>query len=353
VEPTTFGNIRIAMMKFSVLLLSCLISTSSAISAKDDFMKKMDHAMHHKRSLGDLQEKLLSASVRRELADVTAELNLTQYALKYVGCQSIKSFSDDLAEDKGSNSVLALNKFVIFRFCESSLCSSYSKYGCSQDYGEYLIDLETYLGIMATYHYARYDEYCATCISCMKGANNLWIENGSNATDDATNATDDAYSGNATHAAFTCEYYDACHNYKSACSRYGKSTTQYEDYFTCSQFKVGNNIGYLGPHCTSDGKTISIGIFDDENCVNYIGDIVDLQQFTGMTFDKQGMALYDDGKCISCLERDEFSLYSDSSSTGGEGVYELCSVLFEVGGKCNRYLNVEDTSDTYGVSRIQ
>jgi hypothetical protein len=338
------------MMKFPVLLLSCLISTSAAISAKDEFMKKMDHAMHHKRSLGDLQEKLLAVAVRRELADVTAELNLTQYALKYVGCQSIKSFSDDLAQDKNAESVLALNKFVIFRFCESSVCSSYNKYGCSQDYGEYLIDLETYLVTMATYHYARYDEYCATCISCMTGANR-WLEDASNATDDATNATDAADSGNAIDT-LTCDYDDACQNYKSACSFYGKSTTQYEDYFTCTQFNVGNNAGYLGPHCASDGQTISIGIYDDEDCTDYVGDIVDLEQFTGMTFDKQGMALYDDGKCISCLDGDEFSLYSDNSATGGEGVYELCSVLFEVGGKCNRYLNVEDTSDTYGVSRI-
>ena len=340
-------------MKLPILVVAYLLVNTTANNVKEDFIKKMDGAMQHKQSLADLQQRLLAVAVPRDLSDSSAssnDLDLSQYALKYVGCQNIKSFSDELAEDSSAKSVLALSKFVIFRFCQANLCSSYNKYGCSENYGEYLIDMETYLVTMAEYHYSRYKEYCTTCISCMSGQSR-WLEN-VNATDDsilneAVSSTDDTTTTSTTTKS-SCKYEAACENYKSACSNYKNSNTTYEDYFTCTAFTIANNVAYLGPHCSKNGETIQIGIFNDVNCTEYIGDIVNIETFTGMTFDSNGLSFYDTGNCISCVEKDEYYLYENGST--GDGVYDLCTALYDTGGKCNRYLNVADTSDTYSVS---
>jgi hypothetical protein len=79
----------------------------------------------------------------------------------------------------------------------------------------------------------------------------------------------------------TCLFESVCENYKSACQSYSKKTKYYEDYFTCSEFTVGDQTGYLGPHCRSDGYTIGIGIFEDSDCSSYIGDKVNIQRYTG------------------------------------------------------------------------
>lgn len=279
-------------------------------SPSDAFLKTMDKARANELR-SRLQKQLLEKAVPvpvpdsgRLLEDGANDdannndngLDLKDYALKYVGCQNVKSWSDNLAEDADSTSVLGLERFVIFRLCNAELCSSYNKYGCNQDYGEFMIEMEYYLEAMASYHYDRYSQYCATCQQCMTSQD----DDGAavyNNTDDQVN------DGNATSwsAETDCEFYDACENYKEACYQYASGETQYEDFFTCTEFEVGNNVAYLGPHCSGDGKTIQIGIFDDDECKSYLGDMVDLQQFTGMTFEDDGLAFYDSGSCISCI----------------------------------------------------
>uniref|UniRef100_A0A7S1GIQ8 Uncharacterized protein n=1 Tax=Cyclophora tenuis TaxID=216820 RepID=A0A7S1GIQ8_CYCTE len=322
----------------------------------------MDGATSEQKRLRNFQKKLLAKAV--PLNDAAkqgrfleqggnnngdawnATLDLREYALKYVGCQNVKSFSDDLAQDEDSATVLGMNRFVMFRFCRADICSNYNKYGCQYDFGEYVIEMEYYLEAMATYHYDRYAEYCATCLECMTPTADDDTLVFNNYTDDLV-VEANVTNGNETvwSAQRDCLYYEACYNYKEACQPYMSKATQYEDFFTCSEFEVGNNVGYLGPHCAKDGKTIQIGIFEDQNCEAYIGDVVDLEQFTGMTFDDYGLSFYDSGDCISCISGDEYDLYTDDAA--GQSVYELCEFLYDASGKCNRYYDVYDVDETY------
>ena len=94
-------------MKLPILVVAYLLVNTTANNVKEDFIKKMDGAMQHKQSLADLQQRLLAVAVPRDLSDSSAssnDLDLSQYALKYVGCQNIKSFSDELAELSSANS---------------------------------------------------------------------------------------------------------------------------------------------------------------------------------------------------------------------------------------------------------
>ncbi|CAB9503904.1 expressed unknown protein [Seminavis robusta] len=367
-------------------------------------------------------------------------LNLTNYALKYLGCQNIHSFSDEKAADNDEGGVLAMNRFVVFRLCPKHTCSNYNEYGCDYNYGEYTLPMDDYLATMQTYHIEQYQTYCKTCASCMSGSgdyNNVnrerelnnggggqyyyykryngdgtWYYNnyGNANNDDNYNANDDQgnyqnYNGNyddfyaaadddggnnnnnyannddggnnaaanddgggggggdddggnddagaaANNATATCSYADVCASYQQACGpemynddNYLSRAEAYAEYFECTELDVGGAVSYLGPHCRSDGFTIGIGIYEDEYCSSYVGDVVDLQQVTGLKYEDDYLSPYYPKQCISCTARESYDLVTDDEiqNEENEGLYEVCGVLYEQAAKCNRYLGEDDT----------
>jgi hypothetical protein len=407
-------------------------------------------------------------------------LDLSQYALKYTGCQNIHTWSDVRAQGSDGNtydSPLAMENFVVLRLCERDSCSKYNKWGCNYNYAEYMLPMEEYLSIMATYHLQQFKQYCEVCYDCMHysasssstssssgdddaygnstnpyatddvvagygytgasgddayveqasgddyyqddtydddgsgygrsrrslasaygydsgysansanaasgydsgySANNAYVASGYDsgysannnadaasgydsgynanaANDDGNNANnDDGNNNNYQKAApwyiaedgATCLFESVCDNYKSACQSYSKKTKYYEDYFTCSEFTVGDNTGYLGPHCRSDGYTIGIGIFSDNDCSSYIGDQVNIQKYTGQEFDDAELKAYYSKDCLSCVASESYSLYTDDSF--GSQIYPVCAELYDVGAQCNLHLSGSD-SDKYNV----
>jgi hypothetical protein len=385
-------------------------------------------------------------------------LDLSQYALKYTGCQNIHTWSDTRAQGSDGNnyeSPLAMENFVVLRLCERDSCSSYNKWGCNYNYAEYMLPMEDYLSIMATYHLQQFKQYCEVCYDCMHykssssgstnstyagdddstnpyatddvvagygyngasgddqnaaqasddyyqddtydddGGNGRRLQNSnsaygydsgysaesaysadSNGYDSAysannngynaesaysanSNGYDSAYSANSNNSykkaapwyiaedGETCLFESVCQNYKSACRSYSKKTKYYEDYFTCSEFTVGDQTGYLGPHCRSDGYTIGIGIFEDSDCSGYIGDKVNIQQYTGQEFDDKELKAYYSKECMSCVASESYSLYTDDSF--GSMIYPVCAELHDTSAQCNLRLSGSD-SDKYDVS---
>lgn len=96
----------------------------------------------------------------------SGNVNFTQYALKYIGCQNVKSWSDSNAESD-STSPFAMQSLVVLRMCPSTTCSAYNTDGCLNNYGEYLLPMLTYVTIMQEYHLQSLEKYCSTCSECM------------------------------------------------------------------------------------------------------------------------------------------------------------------------------------------
>jgi hypothetical protein len=296
-------------------------------------------------------------------------VNLTDYALKYIGCSNIKTWSDEMAQNGGnnnnnnngnnnnknynSNTVLKTERFVVLRLCPRDECSNYNRYGCMERYGDYVIPMDIYLQIMAETFFAQYQEYCETCSECMAAFNNNNNNNNANSNNNAANddananangddanynnnnngggrhrqlyddayynnnaANDDANNGAANDDGANgddfynyyqnnanqnggCEYYAVCENYESACDDYSYVANDLEQYFGCAEFYIGDNVGYLGPHCKSDGKTIALGIFHDENCYQYNADLNEMSNY--MAVSDNDLAAYYSKNCISCL----------------------------------------------------
>lgn len=148
-----------------------------------------------------------------------------------------------------------------------------------------------------------------------------------------------------------CKYSTVCSDYQSACSNYAKATSSsssnsLSDYFQCTSFNIGNNVGYVGPHCRSDGRTIGIGIYADQHCSRYIGDIVDIGQY--LTVDDSAFQMYYGRSCISCEASEAFSLLTDDQVGQASSVYPLCYQLYETSAKCQ--LHFADNEQSYQVS---
>mmetsp|Transcript_3694 Transcript_3694/g.4920 ORF Transcript_3694/g.4920 Transcript_3694/m.4920 type:complete len:611 (+) Transcript_3694:31-1863(+) len=387
-----------------------------------EFVKAMEEAedakreAEHRKSLTDrilaLAQKVSSGSGRRmedenqyykyeDVNDWNAVENMAGMAIKYTGCQNIQRWDDTMAA--GGESPFLMDRFVMFRLCDANKCSSYNKWGCNSNYGEYVIPMEDYLSLMADYHFQQYSRYCQTCYLCSK-LDYYKVTEDEDATqqgvdDDTVNITeatydddawsgyrqywyepdyweDDDYNGNRRRTGYSyyqqgggaanyyygdsgynftygdymenkwyedantgkCVFEEVCTNYRGACKSYNPNATFYESYFTCSSFTVGSTVGYLAPHCRSDGHTIGIGLYSDSYCSNYTGDESKVQEFTGQTFDDGELTNYYDKNCIPCHASEGFSLITDDALSANEDLtYPLCSVLYESSAKCNKH----------------
>lgn len=137
-----------------------------------------------------------------------------------------------------------------------------------------------------------------------------------------------------------CIFEEVCSNFRSVCRKYDPDATHYEDYFSCTAVNFGGAYGYLGPHCRSDGRTIGIGVYKDNKCNDYTGDTADITTATGMSFDDGELKNYYDKNCISCTAEEGYSLITDDVLGSGEDLtYPLCTLAYQVSGKCDRHMS--------------
>lgn len=90
--------------------------------------------------------------------------DLTARAFKYSGCAAIKTYDYERAGETGSPMVV--DTYAVFRLCPEESCNKYSLTGCGKNYGEYVVDLKTYLGFMLEFYDDRYGAYCDYCEPC-------------------------------------------------------------------------------------------------------------------------------------------------------------------------------------------
>lgn len=137
-----------------------------------------------------------------------------------------------------------------------------------------------------------------------------------------------------------CIFEETCSNYRNVCKKYDPDATHYESYFTCSKIDIGGVYGYLGPHCRSDGRTIGIGIYNDQYCNEYVSDTSEISSSSGLEFDDGELQQYYDKDCISCSAEESYSLVTDDVLASGQDLtYPLCQLAYQVSGKCNRYMS--------------
>ena len=215
---------------------------------------------------------------------------LASYSVKFQGCHHVQQWND---EADGEDDIKILTqRLVRFRMCPADTCSSTTTRGCDANYGDYLIDMETYV-----------EAY----MSQMQ-----------------ENQQNNRYYGN--RALNNNEGWDL------------------EDYLECSEMKMDrrklnnqyyydgyqNNEDvsyYVGPYCAEQGGEIRLGVFYDDTC---------------SVFAEDGLSVFkmnNNGMSLPYSEQSIVNLGCQSCGGYGE-VNEMCESLYEASGKCETKMNV-------------
>jgi len=320
-----------------VLLFISLLGSSAAFPVTEHILKEPPNTLeaHYISKLLKNAKATDNSRVRR-LDEV--EVDISGYEVKFEKCQFVKAYSDDLAADAELSSVLELQKFIIFRLCPSGSCDN-----CSYDYGEYIIDMATYLEATVEYFQDWEQNMCDQCDQLC-------------ANDDANN------NGRRLDVFVDCDY----------CVDYCEKVQNMEDngfleaskLIQCQQI-IEDDDGsalYAGGMCSSNGEKIKIGIFTDEYCSQYRSDLEVDDFLNGYQLSHALLKnVYNKDSCISCTEIN-WEVVDDDANQNDDGeaqVTDMCQTIYEEAGKCeskygfnNYWKDNEDYANQYNQEDI-
>lgn len=360
-----------------LLLSSGLVTLTQAAGkqnlnhARTEFMNAMrdasiqkdqsDRKRQFKKNLLQIATPVGSSSLRRKLEDgqyyaAAADdyfdngdeavvdygdfgFDMSSYSLKYAGCSAITTFSDEMAADNSDvSTIFSSMNYVIFRLCPTESCSASSTYGCTGDYGEYMVPMSQWLEIMTEYREEEFERYCEFCENCMAQERRL---------EDAAAAGDDA-AEEEVEGDHACQYYNACSTYEDVCNQ--RRLDDVSDYFECTKVQYNGNYYYAGPHCSHDKTTIIIGLYEDQYCSKYINKYK-ASAYSALGFEDHAMANYYKEDCIACKESNLPYQVVDGDAEDDDEVTEMCENLYFASAKCNR--NIAGASSASYLSNEQ
>ena len=234
-----------------------------------------------------------------QIRHLAENVDISAYSMRYERCQYIQGYDDDEAKSS-STTVLATSQFVIFRLCPAGTCSS-----CSSNYGEYLVDLKTYLYYTVQFVQNNQTTACNYCNACP----------------DATDTT-----------------YVDCSTCTSECDKINNMNTYgYVDatkFLTCTLIydpdDDSNGSLYAKPTCASQGGKIKIGVFTDANC-EYQDESKSVDSYlvneagTSMKLSHSVLKnVYDSSSCFNC----------SYTNNGNTQVADVCKTPYVNAAKC-------------------
>ena len=309
-------------MKFTIAaLLAVAVSASQPQSKNTPKAKYMNNMLRNSKVVRGLQEDY--------------PVDISSYSVKFQQCQFVKGFDDELAEQEESSTVLGTTRFALFRLCPNSCADE-----CAYNYGEYILDLETYLESTVQYFQESEQERCNTCYEyCQNDGNDQGNNNGGRRLNDA----------NANNANYDCTCLDDCEKMENMEENGYVDAT---DFMNCELIYASEDNGdgdvveyYAAPVCTSQGSKIKIGVFSDQNCQVYEPDLEVEDYFEA---DDNGdtpqlshalLKMTYQNTCISCLEVDENdennnNQNGNNDAQDADNVLDICENLYNFAGKC-------------------
>jgi hypothetical protein len=218
---------------------------------------------------------------------------LSGFSVKFQKCQYVKMYDDNLAQDGDSETVLAVNHFVVFKLCPTDECST-----CSSVHGQYVVDVADYLSGMVEFQQAQLESMCANCNDDTCGELCYRVENL------AANGYVDASA------------YAQCQQLKSQ----NKNNDGEQD-------KI-----YIGPQCSSNGKNITIGLFTDQYCVVPYS-LKTVEEALGYKLSYHLLEnTYSATNCQSCMESENNN--KNNKNNDKDNVNEMCEDVYKASAKC-------------------
>lgn len=273
------------------------------------------------------------------------KVDISGYSVKFEMCQFVKAFSDELAEEADSETVLDTERFVVFRLCPNHTCST-----CNYNYGEYLVSLDQYLESTVSYVQDMQEEMCNACDQCQNVQADDGYAKGDDADDDGNN--NGGRRGRSLYSVDCSSCYDECQKIANMKENGYIDATEFLD---CQMIydPQDDNKGalYAGPICASSGSKIKIGVFTDAYCLNldstkevddYLVDANGNQMKLSHALLKQTYS----ETCISCAESSDYNNQGNDANDK-DNVNELCEELYTDAAKCEKTHAFESGYSSY------
>lgn len=197
--------------------------------------------------------------------DAAGQFNhISRYSIQFQGCHHIQQWNDnaDNEDVRLQTKRLARFRLVPFEKCDvvspwanSKAIRDASKFFGKVDYGEYLVDLNTFV---AAYFEAKQEEDEYLCAAYQSTCQSKCAD------DDAYAGDDDGYTGcmNKCYLGYGCSGYG---------NNDDDASISIYDYAECAQFNWAtdddaNVAYYFGPSCADQGGEIRMNLFTDDTC---------------------------------------------------------------------------------------
>mmetsp|Transcript_28167 Transcript_28167/g.34291 ORF Transcript_28167/g.34291 Transcript_28167/m.34291 type:complete len:388 (-) Transcript_28167:417-1580(-) len=319
-------------MKFSLAVLVTAAASASATSPLPIFGKmkqgKTKSLTGEVTADSSLGSKLLSKARRLDEDEEIDYTWVSGMSLKFQGCFHVSQWN---AEADGEEDVkIATKRLARFRLCPTDYCSSDYAGGCESGYGDYIIDMPTYL---QSYLEAK-REYEEGVCEYLQENTCVCEDNGDDAWDEDT-CLNDCYSANGADYCVEVE---------------GEEKFEPNEYVECGQFDIPDDDGnrrleedeeeqyFIGPYCGNQGGDIYLGMFSEETCSEFVdsnGGSSTYKSFVGESLPYSSQSLIG-SECVSCLAE------NDADDDGQEDeTNEMCEMMYQSAGKCESGLSID------------
>lgn len=264
---------------------------------------------------------------------------MAAYSLKFLGCNTLLGWNFEV--DSNNDVRVQKDRLVRFRLCPSKSCSTSSARGCGKGYGDYIVDVDTYVSAYVEAQ-RRQDEY--DCSMYMYKHCDCQESDGN---DDGFDYDLCEYRCFSKAKKYDCieanPYYDDDGG-GSYTHLYRNDLRDFEKYFQgCSQFVSNNqehNDGsayYIGSYCADQGGKIYLGMFTDDTCTIFADKNAGRTTYKYIT---SGMELpFSDYSivrpdCIACAERDRRQVDNNQNVDPDVRLSNACIEVYQAAGKC-------------------
>jgi len=329
-------------MRLLSLIAFLTLTSSSALTPL------LDESYHEIKSDSEFGKRLLSSARALEAGNYDISF-MADYSIRYQGCHHMITFNNngDGGDDEGV--LLTRKQFARFRLCPANKCSRRGA-GCSSNYGDYVVDLYTFLDAYIESKERSRRSICENAswdCGCDKDAR------------DDDGEVDDGFE-------FNCEY--SCYKNKrlSDCLQelereqyertYGRNENEFrlEEYAKeCRQYENGNNQRdrelaaddyyksyYIGPYCAKQGGNVYLGMFTDDTCTNFADNNHGAEEYktlTGNTLPYKSTSIINND-CVSCIEQKRNGEQNDDDSIE---ISNGCQQMYQIAGKCETRMNLD------------
>lgn len=280
------------------------------------------------------------------------------YSLKFQGCHHIKQWNADADENEDVR--IETKRLVRFRLCPTSSCNARNAAGCKSGYGDYIVDMETFL---EAYYEAKMNIQSSQCEEYATYNCNCNNNNGGDEEERKLEEGEDGEEGEGENGndngGNDCEYqcfYDA---EMFECLDGGDGDFDPQDYMACrgvgqerrrkleeGEGEEGNEEGneeeggedgdqygyYVGPYCATQGGEIRLGLFSDDSCTEEAD--TTYYKLTGNELPYENESIIG-SECLSCAEMADGN---DDGNGDADYTSEQCETIYKTAGKCENNL---------------